>query len=164
MLLNTLLLLILVISFITDLKDRRILNIITFPTMIIGLAYHTITAGWDGLAFSGFGLLLGLGLLVIPYLLDGMGAGDVKLLAAIGALKGTTFVLGAFLFTAIIGGLIALVILLSKKELLTTLKRIFIFTKLRTLSGLDKQEYHHAFPYGVAIVLGTVIKLGVDFT
>lgn len=162
MLLNTILLLILVVSFITDLKNRRILNIITFPTMAIGLTYHTITAGWAGLSFSGLGLLLGLGLLFIPYLLDGMGAGDVKLLAAIGALKGTAFVFGAFLFTAIIGGLIALIILLTKKELLTTLKRIFIFTKIRTISGLDRSEYHHAFPYGVAIVLGTATQLGIS--
>ncbi|WP_147534436.1 A24 family peptidase [Bacillus marasmi] len=162
MLLNILLLIILVVSFVTDLKNRRILNIITFPTMAIGLTYHTITAGWAGFSFSGLGLLLGLGLLFIPYLLDGMGAGDVKLLAAIGALKGTAFVFGAFLFTAIIGGIIALMILIGKKELLSTLKRIIFFTKIKTLSGLDRSEYHHAFPYGVAIVLGTVTQLGVN--
>ncbi|WP_318506908.1 A24 family peptidase [Bacillus sp. T3] len=129
MLLNLSLILILIISFITDLKNRRILNILTFPTMLIGLTYHAISAGLDGLIFSGLGLLLGLGLLFIPYLMDGMGAGDVKLLAAIGALKGTAFVLGAFLFTAIIGGLIATIILISKKELLLTIKRLLFLQK-----------------------------------
>ena len=162
MLLNIILLLILVISFITDLKSRRILNKITFPTMILGLSYHTITAGTHGLTFSGLGLLAGFGVLLIPYLMDGMGAGDVKLLAAIGALKGATFVFGAFLFTALIGGAIAVIILIKKKELLISLQRIFLFTKLRKLSGLDQNEYHHAFPYGVAIVLGTIIQLGVN--
>lgn len=163
MLLNIILLFILTISFITDLKSRRILNILTFPTMMIGLTYHTINAGLDGLIFSGIGLLLGLGLLFIPYLMDGMGAGDVKLLAAIGALKGAAFVLGAFLFTAIIGGLIATIILITKKELLTTIKRLLFFTKIGKLHGLDQSEYHHAFPYGVAIVLGTALQLGVSF-
>ncbi|NMD70117.1 prepilin peptidase [Bacillus sp. DNRA2] len=162
MLLNTILILILIVSLVTDLKSRRILNIITFPTMAIGLTYHSIAAGWSGFTFSGLGLLLGFGLLLIPYLLDGMGAGDVKLLAAIGALKGAAFVFGAFLFTAITGGLIALIILFAKKDLLNTLKRIIIFTKIKTLSGLDRSEYHHAFPYGVAIVIGTAAQLGAS--
>lgn len=152
----------LTISFFTDLKNRKILNIVTFPAIFFGLIYNSITLGWDGFLFSFYGLLAGFALLVIPYALGGMAAGDVKLLMAIGALNGTVFVIGSFLYIAIIGGIIALLILIKKKELVDSLKRIFFSAQLRTLNGLSKNELHHAFPYGVAIVVGTVIYTGVN--
>ncbi|MFD1636906.1 A24 family peptidase [Evansella tamaricis] len=153
----------LAISLVTDLKRRKILNIVTFPAMIAGLTINTFLLGWDGLLFSTLGLITGFALLVIPYALGGMAAGDVKLLMAIGALKGAVFVFGSFLYIAIIGGMIAFLILLVKKELLHSMKRIIFSAQLKTLQGLNKNEMHHAFPYGVAIVLGTVCYTGVTF-
>ncbi|MFT4416833.1 prepilin peptidase [Fredinandcohnia humi] len=151
----------LLISFITDVRERKIYNVITFPTMLIGLIFHTITGGWDGFLYSFLGLLVGIGLLFIPYLLGGMGAGDVKLLGAIGALKGTLFVFQAFIVISIVGGLIAIVILLSKKEFGFFFKKIMFTMKFRTLDGIEKEDMHHAFPYGVAIVIGTILYSGV---
>jgi len=150
------------ISLLTDIKYRKIFNAVTFPAIFLGLILNTITHGWDGFQLSLFGMLTGFGLLFIPYLLGGMAAGDVKLLMAIGALKGTVFVIGSFLYIAIVGGIIALIILIMKKELLSSLKRIFFSFQLRTLDSLSKSELHHAFPYGVAIVLGTVLYTGVN--
>ncbi|MCU9613533.1 A24 family peptidase [Caldibacillus lycopersici] len=149
------------ISLCTDIKNRKILNIVTLPAMLLGLAAHTFTAGLEGFLFSFYGILTGFALLVIPYALKGMAAGDVKLLMAIGALKGSAFVIGSFLYIAIIGGIIALIILMVKKDLLATLKRMIFSAKIRTLSGLSTHELHHAFPYGVAIVLGTISFYGV---
>jgi prepilin peptidase CpaA len=91
-----------------------------------------------------------------------MGAGDVKLLGAIGALKGTGFVIHAFFYVAIIGGIISIVILLNKKEFFSFWKRIIFSLQFRTIDGLNKEELHHAFPYGLAIVLGTMLYFGVD--
>jgi len=159
--LNVCLFFALLISFITDIKERKIYNIVTFPTMVIGLTYHTVTNGWDGLQFSFLGILTGFGLLLIPYILGGMGAGDVKLLGAIGALKGSYFVFQSFFVIAIIGGIIAFVILLSKKEVGFFFKKVFFAMRFRTLDGLDKEDMHHAFPYGVAIVIGTLLYSGV---
>jgi prepilin peptidase CpaA len=153
---------ILMISFYTDIKERKILNIVTFPAMAFGLIFYGISTGMDGFLFSILGLLTGLGLLIIPYALGGMAAGDVKLLMAIGALKGTSFVFGSFIYIALVGGVIALLILLFKRRLLSTLKRIFVTAKLQTLAGLSEDELHQAFPYGVAIVLGTVCYVGVN--
>jgi prepilin peptidase CpaA len=158
----TILALALIISFFTDIKNRKILNIVTLPSILTGFVFNTISMGWDGFVFSTLGLLTGFGLLILPYALGGMAAGDVKLLMAIGALKGSTFVFGSFLYIAIIGGIIALIILLKKKELLSSLQRIFLSAQLRTLNNLSKNELHHAFPYGVAIVLGTVLYTGVN--
>lgn len=152
----------LAISFFTDIKSRRILNAVTLPAIMIGLIFHTVANGWDGLLFSFLGLLTGFVLLLIPYALNGMAAGDVKLMMAIGALKGSAFVFGSFLYIAVIGGILALIILITKKELKSTLSRIFASAQLKTLDSLNKHEYHHAFPYGVAIVLGTMSYFGVN--
>ncbi|OIJ11057.1 prepilin peptidase [Anaerobacillus alkalilacustris] len=157
------LLITLAISFITDIKSRKIFNIVTFPSMFIGIIFNTITFGWEGLFFSILGLLTGFGLLVIPYALGGIAAGDVKLLMAIGALQGSSFVFGSFLYITIIGGVIALVLLIMQGELRNTIKRIFTTAQLKTLNGLNKNELHHAFPYGVAIVLGTICYTGVIY-
>jgi prepilin peptidase CpaA len=151
----------LVISFITDIKNRKILNIVTIPTIVLGLLLNTLASGWEGLLFSFLGMATGFGLLIIPHALGGMAAGDVKLLMAIGALKGTAFVFGSFLYIAIIGGVIAFVLLVKQRELIHSLKRIFFAAQIRTLDGLNKNELHHAYPYGVAIVLGTLCYTGV---
>ncbi len=73
---------------ITDIKERKILNIVTLPTIIFGLIIIYYSSWFGRISFSGKGFLLVLGYLLIPYLLGGMGAGDVKLMAAIGALNG----------------------------------------------------------------------------
>jgi prepilin peptidase CpaA len=135
---------------------------VTFPAIGLGVLVHTFTAGLDGLFFSLLGIVIGFGLLIFPYLLGGMAAGDVKLLMAIGALKGTAFTFGSFIYIAIIGGIIAVIILVMKKEFSTTIKRMIFSLRLQTLDGLNKNEIHHAFPYGVAIVLGTGCYLGVN--
>jgi prepilin peptidase CpaA len=146
---------VIVISFITDLKKRTILNIVTFPAVIFGLSYYCFKYGWDGLEFSVTGFIIGFLLLVIPYLLGGVGAGDVKLLSAIGTLKGAAFVVNSFFYSCLFGGLLAIVILIKRKELLKTIKTIFTFKKIRTIN--ENNESTDAYlPFGVAIALGTV--------
>lgn len=155
---------ILLISIYTDIKDRKILNSVTIPSIIFAVFYFLITQGVDGFFFSGKGFLVGLGLLIIPFMLGGMGAGDVKLLAAIGALMGTSFVFYSFIYTALIGGLIALVLLIKQKGFVNLIKAFYYSIILfrsnlgSMLLGKDKQS-SISFPYGVAIVLGTLCSL-----
>ena len=68
-----------------DLKTRRIPNRLTFGAAIAGLAYHVLTGGLAGLGQSAGGLAVGLAVFMIPFALRGMGGGDVKLMAALGA-------------------------------------------------------------------------------
>lgn len=160
MLINIVLFVGLSISLFTDIKSRRILNIVTFPSMLIALTYHIATLGWEGFVFSSKGLSIGVGLLLIPYLLGGMGAGDVKLMAAIGALMGTSFVFYSFIYTALIGGFISLFLLVKQKGLVNLL-RLILYNVIFFRSNLSlvpvKKENHSniTFPYGVAIVIGT---------
>lgn len=155
------LLLMLSISLVTDLRSRNIYNWITLPAIGLGIVWHTWRDGWVGFSYSGEGFLLGLGVLLIPYLLGGMGAGDVKLMAAIGALTGPAFVFSSFLYSSIIGGAIALAIMIRQGEWKRSLHRIghalfFLRTNAGALQALDKTEIHGAFPYGVAITFGTL--------
>jgi len=145
------------ISLITDLRSRKIWNAVTLPAMGFGLAANTASDGVSGFAFAGLGLLAGFALLLIPYLLGGMGAGDVKLLAAIGALQGPAFVFYAFLYTAVAGGVIAAAIVTARRDW----KRIayslgVLHGSVGSLQVLDKTEMHHAFPYAVPIAIGAV--------
>ncbi len=78
----------LIIAVVTDLKDQRIPNWLTFTLALAGLAFHGVTGGLDGLGFSLIGLAIGLGVMLPPYLIGVMGGGDVKLMAAVGACLG----------------------------------------------------------------------------
>ncbi|SFE96612.1 A24 family peptidase [Alteribacillus iranensis] len=151
---NTIVLIILLtISVVTDIKTGKIYNKILFPAAIFGFIYHIATAGWEGLWQSFLGLLLGLGLLFIPYMLGGMGAGDVKLLAAVGALTGPAFVFQTFVFTALIGAVMAAGIILYRRG---ATKMMTGFLSGGSIVGREKKT---TFPYGVAIAAGAVISL-----
>ncbi|MFC4799981.1 prepilin peptidase [Neobacillus sp. GCM10023253] len=164
MIIKIILVIILLISLYTDVKNRKILNIITLPSILIGFIYHFATQGFEGFLFSGKGFLTGLGLLIIPYLLGGMGAGDVKLLAAIGALMGTSFVFYSFIYIGLIGGLIALVLLIRNKGLVDLIKSFFYTiaffrSNLGSMFISKDKPSRISFPYGIAIVLGTLCTL-----
>lgn len=152
----------LLVSLITDLKSRKILNIVTFPAILFGLIFYSITQGWDGFFFSSLGMLAGIATLLIPFLLGGMGAGDVKLMGAVGALMGASFTLQSFVSVALLGGLISIALIIQKKGLLQSLKSLYIFpallmgTKGRILIK-PQMESPILFPYGVPIVLGTLL-------
>ena len=98
---------------VTDLRSRRIPNALTFGAAALGLAWHLYTAGLGGLWFSFAGWLVG-GLIFLPlFALRGMGGGDVKLMAALGAWVGTATVVWVALYAAVAGGIFALGVALA---------------------------------------------------
>ena len=98
-----------------DVRWRKIPNAWTVPAAAAGVAYHVLQSGLrDGGAFAGAGLLVGVGVFLIPFLLGGMGGGDVKLFAALGAWLGWTDVLLLALVAAAAGGIAALAIMAIK--------------------------------------------------
>ena len=143
----------------TDLRARVIPNNITIPAILCGLFFHLCHSGLhQGSLFAVKGLVVGAALVIIPFLLGGMGGGDVKLLAALGAWLGAFGVLHVFFYGATIGALIALALVVTKKHRLR-LRSVwndivcFIFTGKRlTVSG-DKD----VFPYTVPIAMGFLI-------
>lgn len=87
-----------------DVVHKRIPNLLTFPAMVLLVAVHTIFSGLSGLADALLGLAGGLIVFLIPYMFRVLGAGDVKLLAAVGAGLGPTALVTVVLFTSLAGG------------------------------------------------------------
>ncbi|MFC2947312.1 A24 family peptidase [Virgibacillus sediminis] len=155
------LILILLICVITDVRSRKIYNKVIYPSLMVTFIYHFATFGWDGLSHSFLGFLIGFGLLLIPYFMGGMGAGDVKLLGLIGAMKGGAFVFQSFFYIAIIGAIIALGIILFRKGILKSMT--YYMASLRQgvvlKGGIARGSLTATYPYGVAIAGGAVMGL-----
>lgn len=147
---------------VTDLYQRRIPNCLTLPAVAFGLALGFISNGWKGLLMAELGLITGLGLLLLPYIYGGMGAGDVKLMAAVGALVSFPDIILVFLYTAIFGGVLAMFAALRRRvamEALSNAVSLLIHRRLGTLfaqkASAKSAESVGAIPYGLAIGLGT---------
>lgn len=145
---------------ITDTLSAKIPNLLTAAALLTALVYHGVTAGAAGIIVSLAGLALGFFLLFGLYLLGGMGAGDVKALAALGALIGPAPLFQTFLYMGLIGGVMALLHyalsgrLTDRISAWTTALSIFCLTgksaDLRPLNTTEKLR----FPYAAAIALG----------
>ncbi|WP_423407868.1 prepilin peptidase [Heyndrickxia sp. MSNUG] len=156
-----LLMILLVICVITDVKERKIYNKVLLPFLLLALIIHLATGGFSGLGFTVAGTIVGFAVLLIPYFMGGMGAGDVKLLAVIGALKGTVFVLTAAVYMALAGGILALIVLFFRKGAWGRIRHIGMFfgglrSGMRIPLLVDKEGLTATYPYGVAIAIGTI--------
>jgi len=161
---DILLLTVLLLCLYTDIKFKKIYNAVTFPAIFAAVILNLYLYGLKGGAESIKGLLAGMALLFIPFVMGGMGAGDVKLLGVVGAFKGPEFVWIAFLAMAITGGVISLALMLRSKNFALRLRAVFytllslIFRtpRVQMLETIDSGSAL-TFPYGVAIVAGAVI-------
>lgn len=164
MIFDILLIITLVICCITDLKVRKIYNKIIFPILFSVLLLQLILNGFSGLKISLLGFASGIAILIIPFILGGLGAGDVKLLALIGALKGGIFAINTALYMFIIGGAIALIIIIFHKETMNFFKS-FVYFLLGLVSGhrynlvFSTTPFIQKFPYSIAIAGGALISL-----
>ena len=93
-----------------DLRTRKIPNVLTFGTALAAVLLHGLTGGLSGAGMALAGWVVGLALFLPMFALGGMGAGDVKLLAAVGACVGPLAVVWVALFTSIAGGVLALAV------------------------------------------------------
>jgi prepilin peptidase CpaA len=161
----------LVIAATIDLRSQKIPNVITYPSILFALTYHTIINGTDGLLFSAEGIAIGTALLIIPYLMGGMGAGDAKLMGAIGGFIGAKAAFYAFLIIAAVGGVYALIIVgiyrshfrgFFSKQFHTLANVILTRKYIPDTEGI--KENKPRLCYGLAIALGTGIYIFLDTT
>lgn len=122
---NVILVVILILSSYEDVRNKRIPNKYTIPAIVIGMVLMTINVGFDGLKDSLLGFLLGLFIFFIPFIFGAMGAGDVKLLAAIGALKGLMFTFYSIIASAIMGGVFVIIYIIYKRQFFNTFMNMF---------------------------------------
>ena len=151
------------VATLTDWTSARIPNWLTFPAMGLGLFSHTLMDGSDGFLFSAQGLGLGFGLFLIVYLFGGMGAGDVKLVAAVGSLIGPSELLSALFMTALLGGLFAGGIMLAQRGWRENARWLSAQVKTLLLTGRIPAASADSCPrlslrYGPVIAVGTLIS------
>jgi len=153
----------LISALITDIRSHKIPNWLTYPTIFLAILLYFDVDSFRGLLFSTEGLGLGLVLLMPVHMLGVMGAGDVKLMGAVGAALGPGHLCYAFLSTAIAGGIYASILVIwqagSLKDLASGL-----YSALRTLVLIKEPRFPRAdarglgskLYYGVAICTGTL--------
>ena len=135
-----------------DLKFRKIPNWLTLGAVVLGVALQVARFGANGLLVALAGAGLGLLILLPFYVLRAMGAGDVKLLAAIGALVGPQALISVVIYAALVGGVISLVVLARQRRL-----QLFFGTLLTQPLGLRRSGA--TAPYGVAIASGVYLSM-----
>jgi prepilin peptidase CpaA len=157
---------VLVVAAVIDAWKLKVPNWLTFPLILGGWVYSFACFGWPGLGWSVVGTAVGLGLLLPAYAIGGMGAGDVKLLAGVGAWVWGTVTFYAFCLSAIFGGVIAVAMVLYRRkwrdhqvQFFSILNEILVVRDPNQLSALAVQRKNSMLllPYGIPIAIGTIV-------
>ncbi len=166
-LIDIILFIILFISLFTDLKSGKIYNWVTMPAMAGGLLLNFMIAGpsgaYAGLLNSCYGILVALIVFVFPYLIGALGGGDVKLLMAIGALKGHIFLFYSILAIGVVSFFLSLLVFgldMMKSYKLSGILNMFViyFNNNVMVSNEElKPMLKKNLKFGVSITLGTII-------
>jgi prepilin peptidase CpaA len=153
-----------VLGAIFDIRSRKIPNLLTGPALLLGLALHLALDGWRGL-LSAFAAMLVCGIVfLIFHLAGGMGAGDVKLMAATGCLGGLPNCGNLLVVTALAGGAMAIGLALLRGRLKSTLFNVVALANHHTQAGLTPHPELNVLnaatlrlPYGIAIAAGCCV-------
>lgn len=158
-----------IVAAVTDVWRFRVYNALTYPLFVCGLLYHAATGGSVGFAGSVLGGCFGLSVLMLPYLMGLLGAGDVKLLAGIGAWLGIPHTAAVFAGSALAAGLYGLVLVAVRGEWIDSLTRIkIVYYRLIAINAeLERTDHIEAIaeqsdrrwrliPFGAMIPLGIV--------
>jgi prepilin peptidase CpaA len=155
--------LIAVCAAISDVRERRIPNRLTYPAMLAGLVLQTVLHGWKGLLLgAGGGLFFG-GVFLLFYVVRAMGAGDVKLAAALGCIVGSSAALQLMFATAVAGGCLATLVMLRSGQIVQTLRNTLGVLAFHVRHGLQTHPVTNLdnptalrMPYGLAFAAGTL--------
>ena len=135
----------LLVAVCIDHRSHRIPNWLTGTMLLVGISTQTLTAGFQGLGSALAGLLVGLAVFLLPYIQRSMAAGDVKLMAAVGAFIGAKLVLLAAVVSLVAGASIGLTLLAYRQ----------IHKTNTSVDGILSMK----FPYASAIAIGTAVAL-----
>jgi prepilin peptidase CpaA len=149
-----------------DGKILKVPNWITFPMVLSGLAYHTVASGWSGCYASLMGIGCGLLCLLPLYSIGGMGAGDVKLMAGIGAWLGVAITWNSFLVTIVVGAIMAIAMVIRSGRIQHHVTQFFhIAFEIVTIRDPNKlfaiakerKPTMYLLPYGIPICVGSIM-------
>jgi len=155
----------LVVAAVIDGVQLKVPNWITFPMIVSGWAFCAWVDGLSGFGWSLVATLVGLGLLLPAYAVGGMGAGDVKLLAGVGAWMGVTTTFYAFCVSAIVGGIIAVAMVLIQgvwkkhgRQLGLIVHELLTIRNPAALATIaaERKSTMMLLPYGIPIAIGSI--------
>lgn len=162
----------LVVAAVIDGVQLKVPNWLTFPMIASGWVYSftwSTYPGWEGLSYSLLGTAVGLALLLPAYAIGGMGAGDVKLMAGIGAWMWVEVTLFAFAASAVVGGIIAIAMVLLRKSWRQHHNQFWmIWNEIMTVKDPEKLAHIAAqrkptmllLPYGIPMAIGSIAYFG----
>lgn len=159
-----------VLALVWDVRTRRLPNWLTVPGLALGILYHVVTGGWQGLLLSAAGFATGFGILLVLWLMGGTGAGDVKLMGALGAWLGAMLTVYVFVASSVIVGVVGIATMfvqtlrrgfghvhrryLQPAQATTAVRRA---KRRKTEAGKPKQR--GVLPYAVPLALATWVVL-----
>jgi len=156
----------LILAAVIDGFELKVPNWLTYPMIISGWVYSGVYFGWEGIGWSLLGTVIGLFLLLPAYAIGGMGAGDVKLLAGVGAWVHGTHVFYAFCLSAVMGAIIAVLMVLVRRAWQKHLSQFWmIFGEITTIRdpeqlaqiAAERKSSMLLLPYGIPIALGSIV-------
>jgi prepilin peptidase CpaA len=159
-----------VVAGVYDIRYRRIPNWLVLPAVVVGFGLNAFLYGVAGLKYAGLGFGLAVLIYMPLYMLRGMGAGDVKLAAALGAFVGWQNWVALFIFAGLIGGVLAVILMLAhgrfRKTLWNTAYILWEMVHFRAphqrSEELDvKSPRAFTLPHGAVLALGTLTLVGV---
>jgi len=157
---DALLLVLTAVAAVTDLKSRKIRNWLVYPAIAGGMANALLLNGLRGAGESFMGIAAGTALLVPFFFLGGIGAGDVKLAAAAGAIKGWNFALHGVFAGSALAGMFCIIVLYRNGTLLKSVRKIrdflVLLLALKTVVPIDKKESIF-IPFGFFLCLGFLL-------
>jgi prepilin peptidase CpaA len=151
-----------------DLKSRRVPNFLTGPALLFGLALHASFGGWRDLSSAAIAALVSGFIFLIFYIAGGMGAGDVKLIAAVACIAGSPRVATLLICTALAGGVMALALVIARQQFKQTVCNVKELVAHHGKRGLEPHPSLNVsnaknlrLPYAVAIAAGSALTMCV---
>lgn len=157
-----LLFIVIIVAFVWDVKYHKIPNWLTAGSILIGVICHLIINGIDGFLFATFGIIAGGGICILLYAFKAIGAGDVKLFAAIGAFIGVENVLYILMYSIIFGGIIGIFLLIfTRTKLHIFVNRFLLFINKKARKSIllvNNENKIINFPFMYAILPAVIIS------
>jgi len=151
---------------IADVSTSRIPNVLTFTTAALAIVFHLFTPSGAGGGHAVLGLFAGLAVFFPLFALGAMGAGDVKLMAAIGAWIGWKSIIYVALYGSLAGGALAVIVALRKNYLRQALRNMRMLAMYWRIEGIKpfppltlESTHSVRLPYAVAIAAGLAVTL-----
>lgn len=153
-----------------DVTSHRVPNKLSYSAILFGLALRTALLGWQGLGSALAGGLIGGGIFFLFYVVRAMGAGDVKLMAAVGCMTGPKAIVQIVTACALAGGVMAVAVMIYKKRTGRTMRNVGQLLRFRVTHGaqvhpslnIDNPDSVR-LPYAVAIAAGALYALVATF-